>query len=447
MEAILDWCCWCPVLLGYPSTPISSSTDSNRKWELRTASYWIDWSYTFKFSIAFVWLPVHKCNRGSSKSGKRFLRVLSSAIQWRSMWTSFAFTLFFTCSFYNKIESSSLLKLVKRQLFSKDALCNDKSRAVYYIRQSQSRKWIIFFESGGLCSSNDACNKRYKKDDSRVLMTSKGMPAEIEGKDMLSNVRQHNPDFFNFNHVLVPYCSSDLWLGSKTNAENFFFVDSSDVNNFSFRGHTIFTSVISDLMNAYNLNHSETVILSGSSAGSVGVLNHASWFTNDIVEKNNLSIQVLLIIDSGWFINFQDSISSRLSKDFIQRMNISLSACYDLAYGYPCCLSASCFLTRNYLPENLPIFFVFSLYDVYMLSKIIENIAKMEYKASNLVSLVNMYGGAMKESLYSSTLPMMNYFVPACFQHVYFGTSSLWNEEGAVLASEIDVFKGAAKFR
>lgn len=366
------------------------------------------------------------------------------------MWKSVDLALLIIGSFYSIIESTSHMKLVKKQLTSEDAICNDKSRATLYIRQSDSQKWLIFFESGGLCSSNDECNKRYREEDSKVLMTSNGMPEEIDGRDLLSDDQQKNPDFHNFNHVLVPYCSSDLWLGSKTNPVNFSFVDRSEVNNFSFRGHTIFTSVISDLMNGFNFNQSEIAVLSGSSAGAIGVLNHASWFIDGIVEKSNLSIQVLVIIDSGWFINFQDSISSRIKKEFIEMSNISMSACSDVSYGFPCCLSASCMLTRGYFPKNIPVFFVFSLYDVYMLSKVIEKIADkedLEDKAGDLVSLVNMYGGAMKESLDSARLPLVNFFVPACFQHVYFSTSSLWDDEGGILTSEVDVSRGTAKFR
>ena len=346
------------------------------------------------------------------------------------------------------------MKLVKRQVSSPDAVCNDKSRAIFYIRMPQmTRKWIIFFESGGLCSSKDECNRRYSKEDSRVLMTSTGMPENIEGRDMLSNDPHENPDFYNFNHVLVPYCSSDLWLGSRTNPANFSFVYDPEVNNFSFRGHTIFTSVIFDLMNDFNLSQSEVVVLSGSSAGAIGVMNHASWFADDFVQKNNFSTQVLTIIDSGWFIDFQESIVSgfKIKTDFIQMANISMSgACADFSYGFPCCMSASCMLTRGFFPKNLPVMFVFSLYDVYMLSKAIEKLADktdLEERVGDLVSLVNMYGGAMKESLDSTRLAKMSYFVPACFQHVYFGTSSLWDKEGGVLNSEIDVSRGTAKFR
>ena len=42
------------------------------------------------------------------------------------------------------------------------ALCNDYTRAGFFIsRNENSRDWIIFFESGGVCYSSDTCNRRF----------------------------------------------------------------------------------------------------------------------------------------------------------------------------------------------------------------------------------------------------------------------------------------------
>lgn len=42
------------------------------------------------------------------------------------------------------------------------ALCNDFTRAGYFIRRNnESPNWLIFLESGGLCYSRDSCNRRF----------------------------------------------------------------------------------------------------------------------------------------------------------------------------------------------------------------------------------------------------------------------------------------------
>lgn len=42
------------------------------------------------------------------------------------------------------------------------ALCNDFTRAGYFVKRNKSSdKWVIFLESGSLCYSNDTCNRRF----------------------------------------------------------------------------------------------------------------------------------------------------------------------------------------------------------------------------------------------------------------------------------------------
>ena len=48
------------------------------------------------------------------------------------------------------------------QAENQTALCNDFTRAGFFIRRNQSSNdWIIFLESGGLCYSTETCNRRF----------------------------------------------------------------------------------------------------------------------------------------------------------------------------------------------------------------------------------------------------------------------------------------------
>ena len=149
--------------------------------------------------------------------------------------------------------------------------------------------------------------------------------------------------------MLVPYCSSDLWLGKKSTHRNgsFDFVNDPSVDNFSFKGHTIFRSVFKDLHKNYNISFSEEIVVSGSSAGGIGVLNHALWLTTNFTSYLSSKPRFLFIIDSAWFINFQDGFKSRVNSEFGKLTNISSAACADMRYGYACCLSASCLLIHT----------------------------------------------------------------------------------------------------
>ena len=52
--------------------------------------------------------------------------------------------------------------LMWRKINNADALCNDFTRASYYIRANDSSSdWVVFLESGGACYSAETCNRRY----------------------------------------------------------------------------------------------------------------------------------------------------------------------------------------------------------------------------------------------------------------------------------------------
>ena len=149
------------------------------------------------------------------------------------------------------------------------ALCNDFTRAGYFLRRvNTSDNWIIHLESGGVCYSNETCNRRFfapevsgrfnrpltsqpefyeiyygnfdpaeawretvlsgkeaAVDVVSPLMTSmrcfenkteyfpRGL--SVNGTDILDSDCEVNPLFCDYNHVVVPYCSSDIWLGTE----------------------------------------------------------------------------------------------------------------------------------------------------------------------------------------------------------------------------------------
>ena len=139
----------------------------------------------------------------------------------------------------------------------KGAVCNDWTDGIYYLSETRaSNKWLIFLESGSGCGSVDDCNERY--DDQHELMSSNDYPANITGKDIFDPDPRVNPDYWDFNSVLIPYCTSDLWVGSSnwTEDEKREASEGVTVNNtynpmkFAFRGLPLFRAVVDELMQA-----------------------------------------------------------------------------------------------------------------------------------------------------------------------------------------------------
>ena len=243
-----------------------------------------------------------------------------------------------------------------------------------------------------------------------------GLSSSIVGRDILDPDPAKNPLFHSYNHVVIPYCSSDVWLGEETSnteavematsqCDCFNYTTVSDQNgcfnfnpespniSFTFRGKIIYQSIIQQLLAVYGMNNADKVILAGSSAGGLGVINHAKWTRETI----NSSTELKVFFDSAWFVDFQDSIeiifkfkvarsmSTRNNQRLFQLLS-SNSACNDTdQLGYPCCISAHCVMTQRnsdgelqYYPEDTPTFALFSIYDIYLLAPGLEKVARLE---------------------------------------------------------------------
>ena len=242
-----------------------------------------------------------------------------------------------------------------------------------------------------------------------------GLSSSIEGRDILDSDPAKNPLFHSYNHVVIPYCSSDVWLGEETTnteavesttsqCDCFNYTTASNQNgcfnfnpgspniSFTFRGKIIYQSIIQQLL-ADGMGSADKVILAGSSAGGLGVINHAKW-TRETV---NSSTELKVLFDSAWFVDFQDSIEIifkfKVSRSILVRNNqrlfqllMSNSACNDTdRLGYPCCISAHCVMTQRnsdgelqYYPEDTPTFALFSIYDIYLLAPGLEMVASLE---------------------------------------------------------------------
>ena len=268
-------------------------------------------------------------------------------------------------------------------------------------------------------------------------MSSSEYVQRIYGRGLLSSDEGENPTFHDFNHVYVPYCSSDAWLGTRTNPNRGGHFDPNNKTGdyFSFQGSSIFRGVINDLRQN-GIDHSTEVILVGSSASGVGVLGHAQW-----VQRQLDNTKVALIIDSAWFIDFDQVLSNMVSSEvgeLYNILNLDIPSCHDISHNFPCCLSPACHLMHSSLPAQLPdILFIFSRYDAYALQFILRD-RNISLTSVNVLRLFNEYGSAMiTNANITYQRGNFSFFIPACSQHRYLIPSNLW-ENGGFLANTTD---------
>lgn len=117
---------------------------------------------------------------------------------------------------------------------------------------------------------------------------------------ILSPHAEENPYWHNANHVLVPYCSSDSWSGTRIEPAN----PRDRENNWRFMGALIIRQVIADLI-PLGLGRvaGGELLLVGSSAGGLGVLLNLDRVRDFLVNERKLQVTVRGVSDSGWFLD------------------------------------------------------------------------------------------------------------------------------------------------
>lgn len=103
-----------------------------------------------------------------------------------------------------------------------------------------------------------------------------------------------NPYWHDANHVLVPYCSSDSWSGTRMQAKA----------GWTFMGSLIVRQVISDLI-PLGLGRVQggELLMAGSSAGGLGVMLNLDKVKRYLRDEREIKISVRGVSDSGWFLD------------------------------------------------------------------------------------------------------------------------------------------------
>ena len=314
--------------------------------------------------------------------------------------------------------ASKMHRIIVSNASARSAVCNDASDAIFYLEKTQSTKWIVFIESGGGCFDFDSCQERRHHEP--YLFGSDLYPPAVTGEDVLSSRRDNL--FFDYNKVIIPYCSSDMWLGNRTLT---FQSSKGEKLSVMFRGSQICKSVMEDLQ-GHGLNNATELWLSGSSAGGIGAVNNAR-----LLRDTYPFLKIVVLTDSSWFINYQNMLSNLGLGKFLSAISGGkLAACVDTKIGYPCCLSLFCLITNKYFPGDVHLFNIISRFDVYALTRGIALPGKLtnvdaEHK---IVSDMLSFGGEIEHSV-RQTKPFLNVhtIITSCFQHVYLAPSSLWS--------------------
>ena len=241
------------------------------------------------------------------------------------------------------------------------AVCLDGSPPGYYFRQGHGKgsdKWIIHFFGGAWCFDEESCLQRSKT----RLGSSNFFPSHpptLQG--ILSENEKINPDFYNWNLVLLCYCDGASFTGYRPDPVN--------VNGqyIYLRGRKILEIIIDQLLQS-DFQKANRLLLSGTSAGSLGVMMHADFIRSRIPK----SIDVRALVDSGYFVDVAalsgDNIINRHFRKMFDVHNSVGGVDEDCARGFAPEVRWKCLFPQHVLGfVSTPLFVLQSAYDEWQL--------------------------------------------------------------------------------
>jgi hypothetical protein len=184
------------------------------------------------------------------------------------------------------------------------AVCNDGSPAAYVLRPgvgAATKRWVLMLQGGFDCYDQNTCASRAA--GSPTMVSSVGYKAlsgaSLRADGIESADPNVNPDFYDATQVLALYCSSDFWSGAKSGSGAF---NPNAVSTWSFEGRAILSAVVMDLEKHQGLSHASELLLTGQSAGGVGVF----ATVNDVASLLPRSVRFVASSDAGFGSPAQD---------------------------------------------------------------------------------------------------------------------------------------------
>ena len=193
-----------------------------------------------------------------------------------------------------------------------EAVCNDGSPGVYYIRPGRGadvNNWHIHLIGGFSCGDYETCETRWC--DSASAMSSQWTPEVALFEGFTDGQRDGPNPLQDWTHVIVHYCGSDAHRGRAGRVV----FEGSPSYGMSFNGADIVDGVLRHLKTASvavdattgplptepipDLDDAHTVVFSGSSAGAAGVMHHADR-VRGLLAADNPAVEFRVLLDGGY---------------------------------------------------------------------------------------------------------------------------------------------------
>lgn len=183
------------------------------------------------------------------------------------------------------------------------ARCLDGTNPAFWLRKSnasgaRANKWMVHLKGGGWCVTDDECAGWVESHYQSGTGPGANLPNNFTGVGILSVDPEVNPNFFDWNVAYVWYCDGGSYSGDRATQQ---------YNNQTvfFRGKHILDGVMRTLAHDHGMHAANEVVVSGTSAGGLGVITRCDSLTN-LVENLGMAASLSCVVDAGFFINSTD---------------------------------------------------------------------------------------------------------------------------------------------
>ncbi|KAL3619629.1 hypothetical protein CASFOL_034541 [Castilleja foliolosa] len=305
----------------------------------------------------------------------------------------------------------------------KGAVCNDGSPAAYYYSPGfgeGATNWLIHLNGGGWCFSDAGCMGRFKDGTG----SSKNNPQTNYFGAVTSANQSENPDFYNWNRVMVVYCDGSSFMGI------------TDHPNVASRGARIFDAVMEELLQK-GMATATNAVFSGGSAGGLAALLHCDGYRALLPASS----RVKCVIDSGFFIHAPKLHGAEKRLDRFANVSAYHGFTDKLPPSCTSRMNASLCMFPEYIIKDIqtPLFLVESKFDQYqMTSHNIRDDYKTFKKCTDNLTLctptdfqsMKDYGVAVTKLMQQvgDYSPSISMFVHPCIRHGHFYENSGWGK-------------------
>ena len=330
---------------------------------------------------------------------------------------------------------------------SSGARCLDGSNYKFYYSKGSgtgANKFMFYFQGGAFCGveGNDFIESCFER--SQFILgsslfwgrngTTQTMPFAM---GFFSSVKKDNPEFWNWNKILINYCDGSNHQGYSEKPINF------NGKDLWFRGYNNTMGVFNYAKDHFGLFKASQIILSGVSAGSQAFYMWAPYLQNLIP----INIKLFGISDSGLFLDVYSPVAGCYYFRYLTQKVAYYTGSAQLDLFKNCTYKTSatwkCLLPEyNYGRIAFPVFVINSFNDATPLSSQVGIDCVLSDPINTCspadLKIINDYKTKITaiSNMIKTTKYTWGFWIRACFEHVlsqtwgwYGDTKNVWNSK------------------